>query len=69
MEIFVTSLAIFKAQWTWMHPYHDIEVIKNAETAIAVIDYVNGPSSIWLRIETFAYYSYIGAAVLYILWM
>ena len=35
----------------------------------AILDYVNGPSSIWLRIETYAYYSYVGACIFYILWI
>ena len=52
-----------------MHPYSDETIVENAEVAIAVFDYVNGPSTIWLRIETYAYYSYIGATMFYILYM
>ena len=52
-----------------MHPYFDEDVLEDDMFSKAILDYVNGPSSIWLRIETYAYYSYVGACIFYILWI
>ena len=52
-----------------MYPYHDKEVKSDPETAKIVIEYVTGPSSIWLRIETYGYYSYVFAISAYIMWI
>ena len=69
IQVFVSQLAIFYAQWAWMYPYHDEAVKESKWTAKTVIDYVNGPSAIWLRIETYAYYSYVLAISMYIAWI
>ena len=52
-----------------MHPYYEEDILANDEASKEILAALNGPATIWLRIETYAYYDYVGASIFYILWI
>ena len=58
-EVFITQTTMFYVQWTWMTAEYFTLATKTSIN-------VNGAATIWLRIETYAYYSLILGTAFYI---
>ena len=65
LQTFISQIAIFYAQWTYMRSWSTFLDDDEKEYFEPVS---NGPTLIWLRIETVGYYSYILAISAYIIW-
>ena len=65
-QIFISQISMFYAQWIWMSPYH--AALEEGDDSDDILEFINGPAIIWIKIETCAYYSYIFSACCYIFW-
>ena len=65
-QTYVSQIAIFYAQWAFMRS--KLEVLDEEKSKDVFISVINGPTLIWLRIETTGYYSYVIAISAYIVW-
>ena len=63
VQIYVSQIAIFYAQWAFMRSEDTDEGLKEYFAPI-----IAGPTLTWLRIETVGYYSYVLAISAYIVW-
>ena len=77
IQTFIAQLGIFYAQWSWMSVYQsflDKKLVGRGEEGETgqewsqeiILGYLNGPATIWLRMETCAYYCIIISAISYI---
>jgi len=65
-QVFISQSAIFYAQQVSLQVYYKGY---DDETKEYILDHIKGPATVWLRIETWAYYSYFISAIAYIIWM
>ena len=66
VQTYISQIAIFYAQWAFMRS--SLNVLDNEKSKEFFTPVINGPTLIWLEIETVGYYSYVIAISAYIVW-